>query len=387
MLSEQVQPGVDKAAARRWDGTQYRPLRVLQITPRYHPLIGGVESHVAQVAGRMGRAGAEVTVLTTDPWGRWAQRERIDDVTIRRVRAWPANRDYYLAPGLLGEVQPGAWDIVHVQSYHTLVAPLAMLAAWRARLPYVVTFHAGGHSSKLRNASRGTQKAMLRPLLARAARLVALTEDKADQLSAELHLPRERFAVIANGADLPALPAGAAPAPAPGLIASVGRLERYKGHQRLIAALPEILRQAPEAHVWIAGVGAYEPELRRLAHTLGVADRVEIRAIPPSERQRMAQELSQAAVAVLLSEYETQPIAALEALALSRPLLVADAPGLRELAQRGWTRMIALDSPPAAVAAAVVRELRDPLIPHHLDLPTWEHCASALLSLYQAVLH
>ncbi len=91
--------------------------------------------------------------------------------------------------------------------------------------------------------------------------------------------------------------------------------------------------------------------------------------------------------AMLFFSARTWSIVLPRSMALSRPLLVADAPGLRELAQRGWTRMIALDSPPAEVAAAVVRELRDPLIPHHLDLPSWDHCASALLSLYQAVLH
>lgn len=387
MATEQTHPLGAATAIRPGVSTPARPLRVLQVTPRYSPLIGGVESHVAQVSSRLARAGAEVTVLTTDPWGRWARQELVDSVTVRRVRAWPANHDYYFAPGLLRELRPGRWDIVHLQSYHTLVAPLAMLGAWRARLPYVVTFHAGGHSSKLRTAARGTQKALLRPLLARAARLVALTEHEANQLSQELRLPRERFVVIPNGADLPRLLNARQPAAKPGLIASVGRLERYKGHQRLIAALPDLVRAVPEARLWIAGVGPYEPELRQFAQALGVADRVEIRAIPPSERQRMAEELSQVSLAVLLSEYETHPIAALEALALGRPLLVADAPGLRELAQRGWARMIPLDSATGTVAAAVVRELRTPLIPTHLDLPTWESCAAALLSLYQAVIH
>ena len=65
-------------------------------------------------------------------------------------------------------------DLVHIQSYHTLVAPLAMLAARRAKLPYLLTFHGGGHSSQLRNATRGSQLALLRPLLAHAERLVTL---------------------------------------------------------------------------------------------------------------------------------------------------------------------------------------------------------------------
>ena len=96
----------------------------------------------------------------------------------------------------------------------------------------------------------------------------------------------------------------------------------------------------------------------------------------------MATELSKTALVVLLSEYETQPIAVLEALSLGRPALVADTSGLSELARRGYARSVPIDSPPREVAAAVLRQLDDPLLPTNLDLPTWEACAAELLALY-----
>jgi glycosyltransferase involved in cell wall biosynthesis len=89
------------------------------------------------------------------------------------------------------------------------------------------------------------------------------------------------------------------------LIASVGRLERYKGHQRIIAALPAILKQKPDVLLWIAGKGPYESALRILARKLCVEDHVRFQAIPPEDRERMAQELANASLVVLLSEYET----------------------------------------------------------------------------------
>ncbi len=43
-------------------------LRLLVVTPRFFPLIGGVENHVYQVTRRLQAAGkTDVTVLTTDP--------------------------------------------------------------------------------------------------------------------------------------------------------------------------------------------------------------------------------------------------------------------------------------------------------------------------------
>lgn len=362
-----------------------RPLRVLMVTPRYFPLIGGVETHVDQVARRLVQSGASVTVLTTDPGGKLALHEERDGVTIERVRAWPAERDYYFAPGLRNVIARGTWDLMHCQSYHTLVAPLAMAAALRSRLPYVVTFHGGGHSSDLRNNIRGAQWALLRPLLARAVRLVAVARFEIGLYGQRLRVPTERFALIPNGADLPVTAQPLPPLTDSPLIASVGRLERYKGHQRAIAALPEVLQRYPGARLRIVGSGPYEPQLWQLARELGVTDQVEIGGIAPTDRQGMAEVLTRASVVTLLSEYETHPIAAMEALAVGRPVVVADTSGLSELAQRGLARSVPLAASSAQVAAAILEQLERPLVPPRLDLPTWDDCAAGLLALYRSI--
>jgi glycogen synthase len=362
--------------------TKLSELRVLLVTARYFPYMGGVENHVYQVARRLGHVGVDVTVLTTDPSGRLPAIEQLDGVKIQRVRAWPAKRDYYFAPGIYRVITRGSWDIVHCMCYHTLVAPLAMLVAFHAKVPYVVTFHGGGHSSRLRNAFQGTQIAMLRPLLARAERLIATARFEIEFFGKRLHLSDERFVYIPNGSDLADV-AQLTPAITRGkLIISVGRLERYKGHHRVLAALPKVLEQEPDVHLWIAGAGPYESALRRMARKLGVADHVEIRMIPAADRQIMASELSRATVMTLLSEYETHPMAVLEALTLGCSVLVADTSGLHELAEQGLVRAIPLESTAEEVATALLRQLREPLVMPQLTLPTWDSCASELLNLY-----
>jgi glycosyltransferase involved in cell wall biosynthesis len=71
--------------------------------------------------------------------------------------------------------------------------------------------------------------------------------------------------------------------------------------------------------------------------------------------------LAGAFLVVLLSEGESHPVAVIEALALGRPVLVADTSGLCELAEAGWARAIPLHSTSCQVAAAILEQLRQPL--------------------------
>lgn len=361
-------------------------LQVLMVTPRYFPYMGGIETHVYEVGRRLVRNGVHVTLLTTVPQNLLTSLPKVDEIEgmrIIRVQAWPPQRDYYIAPEIYSIITHGKWDLVHCQGCHTFVPPLAMLAAQAAKIPYLVTFHTGGHSSRLRTSIRGAQWKLLRPLLAKASKLIGVSQFEANYFQHVLHVPAQRFSVIPNGATLPNLPSGVVKASTQPLIISVGRLERYKGHQRLITALPKIREQRPDARLLIVGVGPYETTLRELAQTVGVAEYVEIRSVPASDRQGMAEILSQATLVALLSEYEAHPIAVMEALALQRPVLVTNTSGLREIAEQGLARAIPLESTPEEVAQAVLQQIEEPLIPPtDIELPTWDDCARQLQSIY-----
>jgi glycosyltransferase involved in cell wall biosynthesis len=374
--TEEAHPGADGGAP-----------RVLMVTPRSPLEQGGVERHVMEVSRRMAAAGVRVEVLCTDPEATEATSEARDGVRIRTVRAWPRGRDWYLAPAIWREMGREKWDLVHLQSYHTLVAPVAMLRALALRVPFVVTFHGGGHSSDLRNRARTTQMRLLRPLLRRAARLVAIARFEIEDYGTELGVPAERWAFIPNGTDLSFSDAELAGAdPDTPTLASIGRLERYKGHHRVLQAFPLVLERVPEARLLIVGQGPYEEELRRQAEELGVAERVEITSVPSGDPRGMATLLAGVSLVVLMSEFESHPLVALEAAAARRRLLVAEAGGLREIAEDGFGRGIPLDSTPGRIAAAALEELAKPLPERSPQLTSWDECAAALLDLYGSIL-
>ena len=359
-----------------------RPLRLLMATARYLPGRGGTEIHTHQVAQRLAAHGAEVTVLSTadrEPF----VRESIDgQVRVLLVRAWPPHRDYYLAPEVVRIVRGGQTDIVHCQGYHTLVAPLVMLAAASARIPYVVSLHSGGHSSRVRRAIRPAQALVLRPLLRRAAQLIASSPFEAELFARRTRLPLSSFLVVPSGVDLPlTAPEDESDEEGPPLLLSIGRLESYKGHHRIVAALPALERLRPGIRLRIVGTGPDEQKLHSLAERLRVGHMLEIAPVPADRRDEMARLLRRAACVVMLSEYESQGLAIQEALALGRPLVVSDNSALSDLGRHANVRTVDRGATSEDITAAIVELLDAPPV-EAPEMFTWEQCAATLLDVY-----
>lgn len=356
--------------------------RVIMATTRCFPDLGGIESHVAEVAPRV--AGAfDVGVVTTDRTGTLAPYDEVAGVPIRRFRAYPRLRDYYASPGLFLHLLRARYDLLHVQGIHTLVPPLAMLAAFLRRRPYVVTFHTGGSSSRLRTRARGLQFRLLGPLLRRAGALVAVSTFEARRFEKICKLPAGSIRVIRNGGTLP--PPEHPVRVDPDLILSIGRLERYKGHDRAIAALAQLRHTRPNARLRILGAGPEERRLRRIASELGVADRVSIDFVPPLHRAAMSAAIAEAGVTVLLSQYEAHPVAVMESLALGRPVVVLDTSGMTELAELDWVVAVPADATPVQIAETIAGQLDTPVVPEPGRLPDWDTSVAELIKTYREV--
>jgi glycosyltransferase involved in cell wall biosynthesis len=347
------------------------------------PYMGGVETHVHEVSRRLGAAGVDVTVLTTDRSGALPETEQEDGYLVRRWPAYPRTRDYYLAPGLARHLSRGCYDIVHVQGVHTFIAPAALTAARHARIPSLLTFHTGGHSSPLRGSIRGLQWRLIAPLLRSTAALVAVSEYERNTF-ADVVGGNADIRLIRNGCERLPVDDSMEPSRGEPLLVSVGRLERYKGHHRILQALPAILAEAPEARLVIAGSGPYEPDLTALANQLGIADRVTICGFGPERRPAMGRLVADADVFCLLSEYESHPVAVMEAIGVGTNALVADTSGMSELGVAGLVTTIDLDASAQQIASAALQLAAAPP-PASPTIPTWDDCAEQLHALYREI--
>lgn len=354
------------------------------VTARCLPYMGGIETHVGEVAPRLAGRGVDLCVLSTDVTGTLSRVECRDGYELRRFPAYPRAKDYYLSPGLLRAVAGIEADVVHVQGVHNGVPPLALAVAHLRRLPALLTFHTGGSSSGAREAAREAQWRVEAPLLRRCARLVAVCEFERDAFARRLGIAPAAIALVRNGCE--PLPVGDPPPAAAGspLLCSIGRLERYKGHHRVIAAMPHVLAASPGARLVVAGAGPYEAALRALVARLGVGHAVTIERFEADRRDALGALVARSDAVALLSAYEAHPVAVMEALAMGVDVVAAATSGMTELGRAGLVDLVDAEASEETIATALLRAAaarRWAAGPP--ALPSWDDGADRLVTLYE----
>ncbi len=310
-------------------------------------------------------------------------------MTVRTVRAWPAGRDWCFAPGIWREMSRRRWDVVHVQSYHTLVAPLAMLRALpaggplRRHLPRRRAF-LGGPQPGPRHSSDW----LLAPLLRRAAKLIAVARFEIDAVRRRARRPGGAIRADPQR-DRPRLRALAGRERKAGG-PSHDRLDRAAGAlqgppPRARCASPRA-RAEPEARLLIVGTGPYESALREQADELGVATSVEFTSTPSDRPEAMA-ELLRTRLAGGPAQRVRDPSAGRARGRRRRP---SSAGRRRERAgrdRRGRLRAIRgpLTSGPRGSHAPCIDALAEPPPSRRPTLMSWDDCAASLQALYQSV--
>ena len=344
-----------------------RGTKVLQLTQRFPPAIGGVERHVERLATELYRAGAKVEIVTTDlardrPFERQPALGEGDAFPIRRHRAirW-AGLPHGLgiaAPGMFVDAWRSPSDVVHAHAFGYFPTWVGRLLRATRRTPLVITPHSndGTGTGLSRLYASATSWAVLRA----ADRVIALTHGEAERL-ATWGIERVRVRVIPNGIDLDefATSTGVRRASPHPIVLYVGRMyPEQKGLDTLIPAFAALsgtgsaeLRLIGED--W-GGVGL----VRRLAKAHGVVDRVRI--LGPLARAEVLREYAGASAFVLPSHFDSSPFVLLEAMASGLPIVATRVGGVPEVVVEGSTALLVPPGDPASLTAALERLLSDP---------------------------
>lgn len=158
------------------------------------------------------------------------------------------------------------------------------------------------------------------------------------------------------------------------LVLYVGRLECQKGADRLVRAVPSILKDHPGAQFLFIGrdtptapdgTGSYLRYLQRLIRELEVPIE-SVRFVLRMDRHRLPIYYRQADVAVIPSLNDNMPYVALEAMASGVPVILPKHVGLAEYLEHRWDAALIDESDPDLIAKAVTKVLSDDIYRHRL---------------------
>lgn len=350
-------------------------MKVLQVTPRYPPRTGGVETHVKEISEGLVRRGHEVTVVTADARPDVPRRETRNGVAIHRCRGVAPGGAFHVAPGVFRRVvvEGTSADVVHAHNYHSLPMLFVTLAVTDQSLVLTPHYH-GQSESSIRNALLTPYQRVWRWMLRRADRVTAVSDWEADRLASTFGVSP---IVVPNGVDIERF-RNATPEIRDGpYLLSVGRLEEYKGVQYAVMALSYL----PTHELLVAGTGPYEDELRRIAAKCGVKERVHFLGFVPDER--LPQLYAGAEVSLHLSDIEAYGLTVAEALASGTPCVVSVKNGLAH-----WTDREDVVGVEAFESNRIAEAISDAAgrKPSADGLPSWEDVVEETLSVYRSTL-
>ena len=204
---------------------------------------------------------------------------------------------------------------------------------------------------------------------ARADAVVAISETAAEALATGYGMPRSRVILVPNGIDTARyhpMAADAALVARYGLagqrvITTVTRLVPRKGVDRVLDAMPALLRDIPNLHYIIVGDGPQRAELEARAAQPDLAGHVTLTGVVAADDVPRYLALAECMVMpnrrMPNGEDDGASLVFLEANACGKPVIAGRAGAARELAQDGVNGLVVDGTNPAAIAAALRRLL------------------------------
>jgi glycosyltransferase involved in cell wall biosynthesis len=354
-------------------------MRIALITAHYAPFVGGVESHVAEIAKRLAGRGDRVEVLTHRDDPGLPETEVRDGVLIRRHDIAVTSQHFGVSPGLWSTLQRERkrYDVFHAHGYHS-AAPLTAALAGVSPLIFTPHYHGTGHST-FRAALHGPYRLVGKRIAARCGQIICVSQAEADLFLAHFPAAKSKVQVIPNGVDRDRIGA-AVPFPDAGpVVVTGGRLQSYKHVDRIIEA---IALTSPELRLVVTGDGPERPRLEALAVERRLPGRVSFTgAVDTATLYRW---YATAQVFCSMSTNEAMPVTILEMLAAGARIVASDIPAHRDIraCTGGPITLVPPQASPATLAAALNAAQRDPgaAAPR---LPSWDEVTAMTTLVYE----
>jgi glycosyltransferase involved in cell wall biosynthesis len=137
------------------------------------------------------------------------------------------------------------------------------------------------------------------------------------------------------------------------VVINVAHLAEHKGQQFLVRAIPHVLKQIPSARFFIIGEGKLLGELQALSASLGITQALTFTGF----RKDVGAFYQTADLFIMSSVQEGLGTAMIDALALGKPVVAANAGGIPEIIKDGETGRLVEAANPQALAHGIIQML------------------------------
>ncbi|MEB0001334.1 glycosyltransferase family 4 protein [Cryobacterium sp. 10I1] len=364
------------------EDTHSEAVHIAIIVNSYPPRLGGLESHVFQLANELKDAGATVTVVSLAP-----EASDVTEAGVRVIRLrmhlpiasvisfpmWGTSRRLSRQLGRLG---------VTVVSTHTRFFPMSFVglrAARRMGVPVIHTEHGAGFvkspSRAIQLASRIVDLTFGRAVLRGATCVLAVSEPVIQFVDVLAGVKAEVFHNALRLEEWPVVVANRAPTG----IAFLGRLVGGKGWEDFIDLAAELIDEKGfnNLSVHILGDGPDLPALKARIQSRGIDTFVSLHGHAPVETIRTV--LNSSVLVNPSRLAEGFQITLLEATATAAQIVSFPVPSVQPLRADGGPIREVADSSYEALVGAVVEALKHPLplIPRDILEARWSWHARA----------
>lgn len=296
-------------------------MRILQVTPRYFPSLGGVEVVVKRISELLVEKGLFITVYSIDLSNKTMKEQTINGVLVKRFKPLVGDPLYLPPPNFIQAIRRDEADIVHVHNAHTLIPTFVALSKRRRqKLLLQPHYHKFGQT-RIRNLLLGFYKYSLDKLVFPRVEFVITNSPYERRIIHEDFPSCKNVVLIPEGISLAEIKSVKWSPEKPTRVLYVGTLRRYKNVEKLLKAFAYLVKAIEKSFkLVIVGDGPERERLVNMTCEIGIEDYVEWKR-NLSQKQLMM-EYARAGVFISLSRLESFSRVVHEAILIGVPTVV-----------------------------------------------------------------
>lgn len=306
-------------------------MKIAQVTPYFHPHVGGVESYVLALSKALVKKGHDVTVYTT-LLPKTKENEKIEGINVKRIKPLFTLFKTPVTPSM----KISDCDVLHAHSPPPFHSYFAARFGKKNKIPFVLTYHCDPELPSffgriITDVYMGTFGWYT---LKNADRIIVSTKTYAATSRAMWNYEPD---VIPSAVDIKEFNPGVDGSDVRkkynlngNVVLFVGRLMEHKGLEYLIRSAKNV-----DAKYLIVGSGEMGHKLAEDVKQLGLSDKVFFSGKVSNAELPKYYAASDVFVLPSVARLEAFGLVIAEAMASGKPVVVSDIPGVREVITDG----------------------------------------------------